>query len=138
VEWKEKTVPFRCGRPAFLGARDEPLWLRLQGLIYLAIPVGVRPPFAALHSLVSRRSGSLPIGGFDRAIFTPSSTINRYGVDVKREDRSVSLREPAFHGACGEPPHACGVSLCPLFPVGVGLPPLYFTLWCQGDPVLLL
>ncbi|WP_430483341.1 hypothetical protein [Rossellomorea marisflavi] len=30
--------------------------------------------------------------------------------------RSVALRAAAFHGACGEPPHSCGVSPCALFP----------------------
>ncbi|GLI85471.1 hypothetical protein ANABIO32_32070 [Rossellomorea marisflavi] len=32
------------------------------------------------------------------------------------EDRFVSLRVSAFCGAYGEPPRACGVSPCPLFP----------------------
>ena len=32
-------------------------------------------------------------------------------------DCSVPLREPAFHGACVEPPHSCGVSTCALFPL---------------------
>ncbi len=42
--------------------------------------------------------------------------------------RSVPLWEPAYHGACGEPPHSCGVSTLRAIPVGVGLPPLHFTL----------
>ncbi|WP_317948367.1 hypothetical protein [Rossellomorea marisflavi] len=34
--------------------------------------------------------------------------------------RFVSLRLPAFHGEEVEPPHSCGVSIFPLFPLESG------------------
>jgi len=34
--------------------------------------------------------------------------------------RFVSLRPPAFHGEEVEPPHSCGVSIFPLFPLESG------------------
>ena len=44
--------------------------------------------------------------------------------------RSVPLRPPAFHGACGEPLQLRlqGLTL-PAIPIGVGWPPLHCTVW---------
>ncbi|KML08118.1 hypothetical protein VL06_01215 [Rossellomorea marisflavi] len=58
---------------------------------------------------------------------------NRHPDVVKKvwwgRDRFVSLRPPAFHGACGEllRLRLQGLTL-PAFPIGVGRPSLHFTL----------